>query len=278
MSLSQLGFLWRTFANSPLPHLLVPIVHVLTLLSPPFKYRALICTVLTLGLAYPCYAYSYTTQTNARYMLSLFWMYHLASLAKIVLYNPEHDFWRIDSSQLSPAKSTEVKTVNGEPGKKKPQHRKGHHGHGHKHVKPTLIDTAKKEEQHIIEHEAESMPAFSLAKLRWVAALLFSYRGVGWNWRVKGIPPASPCTPLQFALRQVRNLVLCSAFLTVASEYVTSQHFWSEEQTIEALGWRRRTLILGALAVQSYGSCWLNYSMMGIVRAILGKCDANVSH
>lgn len=176
-------------------------------------------------------------------MLSIAWMYHLAGLAKIVLYNPERDFWRTSTSTSHRIASEK-----------------------------TDADEQKKAN----DHQAETMHPFTLAKLYWAISLLFSFRGEGWNWRVKGVPPSPSITKAQFTLRMFASLLLSFLAMSFVTQYLTALHFHSAEQTVSALGLWKRTLILGAIAVQSYGSCWWNYGFIGVVRVMTGEFESKV--
>lgn len=63
-------------------------------------------------------------------------------------------------------------------------------------------------------------------RMRWAAALCFSQRGAGWNWRVAGTPPARSPRPtsvfvLQCALRYAANYLVLEA-LSLVFELLTS--------------------------------------------------------
>ncbi|KIX09593.1 uncharacterized protein Z518_00673 [Rhinocladiella mackenziei CBS 650.93] len=50
--------------------------------------------------------------------------------------------------------------------------------------------------------EAKYMAPWSLAKLRWAAALIFNLRGIRWNWQVKNVLPTDETRRWHFVMRQ----------------------------------------------------------------------------
>jgi hypothetical protein len=251
MSLEIVQNLWQNFANSFWPHLLVPTIHVLTLTLPPLPYRKFVCTVITALLAYPCFVNPGTQDTSLRYLRSSLWMYHLASVAKIALFYPERDFWRTDDEKEHEQRKKRIRVSSTED-KKDPR-----------------------------EHEAECMP-FRWQKFKWALGLLFSYRGVGWNWQVKGVPKARLVngkeeSKVSFCLRMVKEIALSYIALDVVTTFLVAQHFSSTEQRVRELSVGRRFVILLAIAVQSYASTYWIYSSIALVRSLIEGRKPKVS-
>jgi len=235
--------LWPRLASSIWPHLLAPSLQLLTLTLSPFKHRKLIFAILTAVLAYACFAYPYAYQPTTRSGLSMVWMYHLGNAAKILLYNPEHDFWRTSTDE-TPSTQQDGK------GKGK-------------------------------EHEAERM-RFGWEKFKWAFGLLSSFRGVGWNWEVKGVPKTKLVdgkdeTREHLLRRMFVNFVFYYLVLDAVTTYMARQHFWSPDQSVAGLGLWKMTVTFMALAVESYSLCWWNYCMTGGLRVLLGNRDPKVS-
>jgi hypothetical protein len=85
-------------------------------------------------------------------------MYHAASLAKIVLYDPEHDLWRREASYW-PKNATKPATVK---------------------ARAKGGSTKADANRLVIHREAEST-GIGWEKLKWAFGLVCNYRGVGWS-------------------------------------------------------------------------------------------------
>jgi hypothetical protein len=90
-----------SFAAFLFPHILVPVLQVLFFTLPPFPLRRAMFGAGMAALAYPCLFAAHAsaeaeaaTRMQNRYGLSVLWMYCLYNLAKMLLHDPEHDFWR----------------------------------------------------------------------------------------------------------------------------------------------------------------------------------------
>jgi lipoprotein signal peptidase len=81
------------------PHLLAPATFLLFFTLPPYPLRALELWTLATVFFYQCLVLppnSDTGQTSSllRYSLVTMWLYYVGWLAKMLLRNPEHAFWR----------------------------------------------------------------------------------------------------------------------------------------------------------------------------------------
>ena len=128
--------------------------------------------------------------------------------------------------------------------------------------------------------EAASMP-FGLAKLRWAAALLVNQRGIGWNYQVKGVPPAKPPqTKWQFLRCQLPEYVKYYVLCDMLHVY-TSRHYYSEGAnmallTTRANTWSRSFLNALLLGSKIYFPIQLAYTLGSILFVFLDLTQPKV--
>ena len=89
----------------------------------------------------------------------------------------------------------------------------------------------------------EALSLLWLAKLKWASALYCSPRGVGWNFRVKGVPSYNgPRTKIGFVAHQLRWLLVCAIGMDALGFYTRT--YYDENKS-----W-------GAEGVTSYSRDW----------------------
>jgi hypothetical protein len=91
--------------NSPLhilPHILLPILLVLSYFPPPFRFRAPLFLALLALLQWACTTSPWPpnagTTRALRYGLSSSWIFLLPTVERIVMHTPERDFFRVEDA------------------------------------------------------------------------------------------------------------------------------------------------------------------------------------
>ncbi len=113
-------------------------------------------------------------------------------------------------------------------------------------------------------HEAETM-GFGWAKLRWACSLLFSWRGVGWNIEILGLPPSprrrEPRGRARFVLSELGAAALYYLAVDVATMLLQRWHFQTGAESIVQLGWPRRVALTMAIGLCIWWYTELQYAV-----------------
>ncbi|KAI9743462.1 MAG: hypothetical protein M1818_002774 [Claussenomyces sp. TS43310] len=89
--------------GSRLPHLLLPLVQLLALTLPPFRYRAQIFVPVILALAWATYTNIFTHKSETVLLLVSQWPTFLSTVEKLLFSQPERDYWPLDGSCVDAA-------------------------------------------------------------------------------------------------------------------------------------------------------------------------------
>src|SRR5947207_14818599 len=81
-------FLYNLYDNSFLATALLPLIQLLALTAPPFKYRNLIFSAAILALAPPTLFHRTFDSTSLQYSVAGMWLYYLGTVSKLLFSEP----------------------------------------------------------------------------------------------------------------------------------------------------------------------------------------------
>ena len=203
-----------------LPQILLPIIQVIAITLPPFSYRATIFTPLIIIVA----AWSYC-DASATKPLDTTQDTHTTHLALDILV-PLLSQWPWYLSTLS-----------------------------------TLL-FSKPSPEHLYwrlsRDPKEALSLVWLAKLKWASSLYCSPRGVGWNFRVKGVPSyTGPRTKIGFVAHQLRWLMVCAVSMDALGFYTRT--YYDENKSWGAEGMTSYSRNWGRSAVNAVHGLFMPY-------------------
>lgn len=85
-----------TTGGSLLPHLVLPIVQILALALPPFRYRATIFVPIIFFLVFLTWINLFSPTVDTRLILLAQWPWYLGTVEKLLFAQPERDYWHQD--------------------------------------------------------------------------------------------------------------------------------------------------------------------------------------
>ena len=175
---------------TPISLVLLPLIQLIALTSPPFRHRAAIFAPLIILLA--VWSYIDLTRkepTNAPphlqsnglpidILLPLLaqWPWYLGTLEKLLFSIPEHAFWRLNRPR------------------------------------------------------GEALTLSWVAKFKWAVALYCSPRGAGWNFCAPGVPAyTGPKSRLGFVQNQIKQVIVYAIFIDAMGFYTREYYFGARE-------------------------------------------------
>ena len=189
---------------TPIPHVLLPATQILALTLPPFHHRATVFVILILSLAVWSYSDLLNTEPTDTNPHSPT-NHHLP--LDVILPLLAQWPWYLGT------------------------------------IEKLLFSLPERDYWRLNRRRGEALTLSWRAKLQWAVALYCSPRGVGWNFRVKGVPAyTGPKSRLGFVWNQMCWLTLCALGADAMGVYTRVYYFGGRE-------W-------GSGGVTSYSSNW----------------------
>ena len=227
---------------TPIPHVLLPATQILALTLPPFYHRPTVFVILILSLA----VWSYTD-----------------------LFNNEPTDTKSHSPTNHPSLDVIVPLLSQWP---------WYLGT----VEKLLFSLPERDYWRLNRQPGEALTLSWPAKLRWAVALYYSPRGVGWNFRVKGVPAyTGPKSRLGFVLSQMCWLTLCALGVDAVGLYTRVYYFggreWGREGvTSYSSNWGRSAVNALHGLLTPYFGLNIAYDQIAIVCVPLGLSEPEV--
>lgn len=116
------------------------------------------------------------------------------------------------------------------------------------------------------EHEAEHM-GFGWEKFKWAMSLLFSWRGVGWNFKPRKLPPPRKLVGRwRFVVRQLVRAAAYRIATDAAMAFYQRWHIRTGDQSLADLNWCVRGLLVSAIGASVW---WLHEYQFAVYGALL---------
>ncbi|KAI1087688.1 hypothetical protein F5B19DRAFT_60572 [Rostrohypoxylon terebratum] len=114
-----------------------------------------------------------------------------------------------------------------------------------------------------------------MEKGKWALRLMTTMRGIGWDWRVKNVPPhpEADMAPLQFVWGQVVQLVWRAALKAVAVYVIGFCKAIEPSVTSSAGNWFLDSVVAWCGAAWSWNTIGMSYAAGAAITALLGICE-----
>ena len=228
---------------TPIPHVLLPVTQLLALTLPPFRQRAVIFIPLITLLAFWSYRDLLATKPTGTNLHSSANHLPLDIIVPLLSQWP----WYLGT------------------------------------IEKLLFSLPERDYWRLNRQQGEALTLSGYSKFKWAAALYCSPRGVGWNFRVKGVPAyTGPKSKLGFILNQLGWLTLCAIGIDAMGVYTRGYYFgargWGREQvTSYSSNWGRSAVNALHGLFTPYFGLNLAYSQIAIVCVGLGLDAPEVS-
>ncbi|KAL7414460.1 hypothetical protein BDY24DRAFT_385264 [Mrakia frigida] len=127
----------------------------------------------------------------------------------------------------------------------------------------------------LMENEDGSMPVSRVPmgaweRVKWAVGLMTSMRGVGWNWQVRNVPPASQQPRKVFVFTQSAKFCLLYIGMDLLSNFMQSHPYFTSRASIPPSSFLDAILIRVSALLAGYGALNTQYTLLSVVGVAIG--------